>query len=263
MLNKSEVRKNQRVTALLDGDILAVRAAAVNQGGDPMDIIETLHYLIQDWTQKAHADTCKVFVSEGKCFRYQSYEPYKANRKDKPKPRGTDGAKEYLLETYAQEVSNPLYEADDRMGLYATEDQDDEVRIIVSSDKDMKQVPAYQMCPDKCRFPWKPDWEYINRWRAEQILRGDPVDGYPGLKIRDDVHQFGEKAFQNWWDDRAWGDFNPGEWIGTGDWEDIPYEIQVEFKDRDLYTSQLHCATILHHHLEPGYIENINSLYTC
>ena len=183
------ITHKDRVVALIDGDIIAVRAAAVNDGGDPDDIAGTIHHLVRDWTEKAHADTCKVFVSEGKSFRYDAYPDYKSNRKDKPKPAGTDWAKEYMLDQWKQEVSNPKYEADDRMGLYATEETD-EVRIIVSTDKDMRQVPAWQVSPDHHRFPWKPTMPECNRMRAMQTLCGDSVDGYPGIK------GFGPAAFE-------------------------------------------------------------------
>ena len=249
------ITHKDRVVALIDGDIIAVRAAAVNDGGDPDDIAGTIHHLVRDWTEKAHADTCKVFVSEGKCFRYDAYPDYKSNRKDKPKPAGTDWAKEYMLGQWKQEVSNPKYEADDRMGLYATEETD-EVRIIVSTDKDMRQVPAWQMSPDHHRFPWKPTLPECNRMRAMQTLCGDSVDGYPGIK------GFGPAAFEKVeFKYRTEEVFLEEEW---DDWFDL---IARQYYDRGMesvdYLPQLHCATILHHLLEPEYVPSINELYGC
>ena len=239
------ITKKDNVVALLDGDILAVRAAAVNEGGDPEDIEGTLHYLIREWTEYASADTCKVFVSEGKCFRYQAYPDYKNNRKDKPKPPGTDYAKAYLLDVYDQEYSDPLLEADDRMGLYATEEPEDEVRIIVSTDKDMRQVPAWQVSPDHHRFPFLPRSFQCLRWRVEQTMTGDRVDGYPGIP------GFGPSKFDKWWDEQELGAVWP--------------LVRGRFAEADLdeahFTSQLHCATILHNYLDPDYLAQITELY--
>jgi 5'-3' exonuclease len=245
------ITHKDRVVALIDGDIIAVRAAAVNDGGDPDDIAGTIHHLVRDWTEKAHADTCKVFVSEGKSFRYDAYPDYKSNRKDKPKPAGTDWAKEYMLDQWKQEVPNSKYEADDRMGLYATEETD-EVRIIVSTDKDMRQVPAWQVSPDHHRFPWKPTLPECHRMRAMQTLCGDSVDGYPGIK------GFGPAAFEkmvrNWEENYGWVN-------GWDEWSEI---ILAEYATKDLPSkTQLHCATILHHQLEPEYLPSINELYGC
>jgi len=245
------ITHKDRVVALIDGDIIAVRAAAVNDGGDPDDIAGTIHHLVRDWTEKAHADTCKVFVSEGKSFRYDAYPDYKSNRKDKPKPAGTDWAKEYMLDQWKQEVSNPKYEADDRMGLYATE-EDDEVRIIVSTDKDMRQVPAWQVSPDHHRFPWKPTMPECNRMRAMQTLCGDSVDGYPGIK------GFGPAAFEKAEEAMLGTLLNKDHWYF---WLEMIEDLYTE-KDLD-HLPQLHCATILHHLLEPEYVPSINELYGC
>ena len=257
------ITHKDRVVGILDGDIIAVRAAAVNDGGDPDDIAGTIHHLVREWTEMAHADTCKVFITEGRCFRYDAYPDYKANRKNKPKPAGTDWAREYILDHWDQEVSNPKYEADDRMGLYATEETD-EVRIIVSTDKDMRQIPAWQMSPDHHRFPWKPDKVFINAWRAEQILTGDTVDGYPGLKLSPQVKRFGPAMFQKAVDAYIdWDEANHLDYRWSG-WEEFCKEA---YWDKDLttedYLSQLHCATILHHQLEPEYIHSIQDLYNC
>ena len=187
-----------------------------------------------------------MFISEGKSFRYDAYPDYKSNRKNKPKPAGTDWAREYILDHWDQEVSNPKYEADDRMGLYATEETD-EVRIIVSTDKDMRQIPAWQMSPDHHRFPWKPTMPECHRMRAMQTLCGDSVDGYPGIK------GFGPKAFE-----KAEEAFLKGDnWFF---WLEMIEDIYADDLD---HLPQLHCATILHHRLEPEYIPSIQDLYNC
>lgn len=237
------ITNNQRVVACLDADSIAVIAATTNDSID--DIIDSCHYLIRKWTEKAHADTCKVFMSQGKCFRYDAYDPYKSNRKGRPPIEGRKEAVEYLMETYPQDDlhSDPKLEADDRLGYYATEDQDDEVRVIVSIDKDLTQVPTWVMNPDKWRFPVLISPELAFQKQMEQWLCGDTADGYPGIS------RFGPAKFKAWW---SLFDENRDAWSN----DDIETAARFQYSEKgyDPRTAaeQYLCATIKHHHL-PDY----------
>jgi hypothetical protein len=238
------ITNKQRVVACLDADSIAVVAAVTNDSID--DVIDSCHYHIRRWTDLAHADTCKVFVSQGKCFRYDVYEDYKSNRRDKPPIPFRKEAVDYLLETYPQDDlhSDPRLEADDRLGYYATEDQDDEVRVIVSIDKDLVQVPTWVMNPDKWRFPCLIPHEVALKKRMEQWLCGDSADGYPGIP------RFGEKGFEKWWsetvDSYALDGVQPTE-------HNLYMEGYGLYEDKGLTTKtageQYLCSTIKHHKL--------------
>lgn len=174
------VRKDHRVVGLLDGDIVAVRSAAIFQAQDGFEedhLYALVRKTLRDWTTLC--DDFVVCMSLGKSFRYEAYPEYKSNRTQE-KPRGTDEAKAYLRDGFPIREYGGL-EADDIMGIMATEPQDHEVRIIVSTDKDMLQIPAWQYNPDKDRFPHKPTVEQADAFLDLQMHCGDPGDGYPGV----------------------------------------------------------------------------------
>lgn len=176
------VSKKHKVTCLLDGDIVAVRSAAIfeSQDGHEMSHLKMLvHKTINDWVSSCGADGFKMCLSLGRSFRYDAYPEYKSNRKQ-PKPRGTDEAKQYLRDKYPIWEYDTL-EADDVMGIMATEPQDEEIRVIVSTDKDMLQIPAWQFNPDRDRWPHKPHPEVAEMFLKYQWTCGDSGDGYTGI----------------------------------------------------------------------------------
>lgn len=179
-----------------------------------------------------------MFISEGRCFRHQVYEPYKQNRKGKPKPPGVDYAKEWMKDHYEQMCSDPELEADDRMGLYATEDRDDteEVRVIVSTDKDMLTVPAWLFNPNKSLFPTLVSEEYSTLKRYEQWVTGDSSDGYPG------IFKVGIKAYEKYLSEHEHVSF-----------QDIIDWYEEKGFDREFALGQYLCCTIKHHRLPKGH----------
>jgi 5'-3' exonuclease len=188
------VRKDHKVVALLDGDIVAVKSAAVFDAHDGYEE-SYLHMLVRktvnDWVKACGADDFVVCMSKGRSFRYDAYPKYKSNR-TQPKPRGTDEAKQYLRDAYPTYEHDTL-EADDVMGILGTEPQDKEIRVIVSTDKDMLQIPSWQFNPDRDRWPHKPDMDACHKFLAYQTTCGDPGDGYPGIP------GFGIARFKKWW----------------------------------------------------------------
>jgi hypothetical protein len=195
------VRKDQTVVGLIDGDIVAVRSAAVFQAQDGFEedhLYALVRKTIREWT--SFCDESVVCMSLGKSFRYGPYPQYKSNRTQE-KPRGTDEAKAYLRANYRILEYEGL-EADDCMGISATEPQDETVRIIISTDKDMLQIPGWQFNPDKDRFPHKPTVEQADAFLDFQVCCGDPGDGYPGVpgvgiaKYRKWVQAYGGCLFE-------------------------------------------------------------------
>jgi DNA polymerase-1 len=88
----------------------------------------------------------------------------------------------------------PELEADDAMGIYATNNPGN---IIVSPDKDMKQIPGrlYNMEETVTITP-----EQGEQWHYIQTLAGDQTDGYsgvPGIGIKRAVALFEEQGY-NW-----------------------------------------------------------------
>jgi DNA polymerase-1 len=114
-----------------------------------------------------------LFFSDSKNFRKKILPEYKGHRNRK-KPCG------YKRIISALKVTNeviimPELEADDAMGIYATQYPGN---IIVSPDKDMRQIPGELYNLDEGFTVSK---EEGAKWHLIQTLAGDQTDGYPGV----------------------------------------------------------------------------------
>ena len=133
-----------------------------------------------------------LFFSHPKNFRKKIYPEYKGHRNRK-KPCGYKKVINALHDNY-EVIIMPELEADDSMGIYATQYPGN---IIVSPDKDMKQIPGklYDFNETTLINPTDGrNWHYI------QTLAGDQTDGYsgvPGIGIKRAVTLF-EKTGYNW-----------------------------------------------------------------
>lgn len=173
--------------ALLDGDIIAYRAACSGQEEDPfgqpgdMDYdpkkaTDTASAIIRSWIKGAKAERAIVAFSGPDCFRYHIYPKYKHTRK---------GEKPAL---YAQVVSfierswkcirKDHLEADDTIGILASKDPSK--YVAVSIDKDFDTIPGRIFNPDKDALPRTIRPQMADRSWLMQALTGDTVDGYPG-----------------------------------------------------------------------------------
>jgi DNA polymerase-1 len=123
-----------------------------------------------------------LFFSDSTNFRKEIYPEYKGHRNRK-KPCGYKRAIEWLKGLYEVKVF-PTLEADDALGIWQTTYQDED-HILVSPDKDMRQIPGrlYDLTnPVVTITP-----EEGNRWHLIQTLAGDQTDGYggcPGIGIK-------------------------------------------------------------------------------
>ena len=114
-----------------------------------------------------------LFFSDSKNFRKKILPEYKGHRNRK-KPCG------YKRVINALKITNeviimPELEADDAMGIYATQYPGN---VIVSPDKDMRQIPGRLYNLDE-EFTVSKDEGA--RWHLIQTLAGDQTDGYPGV----------------------------------------------------------------------------------
>ena len=82
----------------------------------------------------------KVFFSPSRTFRHDMWPAYKANRKDKRKPLGIGELRDWMMEEY-DSVMYQRIEADDAIGVWATEDPEN--RVAVSGDKDFGTLPIH------------------------------------------------------------------------------------------------------------------------
>ena len=134
-----------------------------------------------------------LFFSDSKNFRKKIYPDYKGHRNRK-KPCGYRRVISALSEMY-EVIRMPELEADDAMGIYATEHPGN---VIVSPDKDMKQIPGRLYNMEEL-FTITP--EEGEQWHYIQTLAGDQTDGYsgvPGIGIKRAVALFEEHGYT--WD---------------------------------------------------------------
>jgi DNA polymerase-1 len=185
-------------TLLLDADLLAYQASSANQraydwNGDgnksvAADEAEARRYAeeaIVKIADKLKADDVIVCLSDDfNNFRKDRVDPtYKAARTTVDRPVHLYDLKDWLAETYTTERWAAL-EADDVMGILATDPTRTDERIIVSADKDMMQIPGKLFRPATEGRPEKLmqiSVEEADRFHLYQTIVGDITDGYPGL----------------------------------------------------------------------------------
>jgi DNA polymerase-1 len=181
---------NKDRTLLIDGDIVLYKFACT-------------HYEVIEWDEGIESEVEKfdeaVWKMEGfiksllkhtgciryrLCFtgdfnfRYLVMDSYKHNRADMEKPELHAPLKEYLMERHKYYEWKWL-EADDVMGILSTGVPGK--YIIATIDKDLKQIPGMH-------YNWNhPDDGVVNvspldadKLFYQQILTGDPTDGYKG-----------------------------------------------------------------------------------
>ena len=135
-------------------------------------------------------DEMILFFSDSKNFRKDIQKDYKGHRNRK-KPCGYRRVINKLSEEYSV-IKMPTLEADDAMGIYATQYPGN---IIVSPDKDMKQIPGKLYNFDESFTVIKSEGA---KWHLVQSMAGDNTDGYagvPGIGVKRAVALFEEKGY--------------------------------------------------------------------
>lgn len=181
---------------LIDADVVAYQACA---GAEKIicfdedscfpqcsltDAIAAFNYKINFITETLGSQNYLLCFSDegGNNFRRALYPQYKSNRAGKPRPVALKFLREHMLNADNRRVILfPRLEADDVMGITATDPLHFHKPIIVSIDKDLRSIPG--------RFfnLGKPDEgiqeisiEDADYWFMMQTLMGDATDGYPG-----------------------------------------------------------------------------------
>ena len=191
---------------LIDADYIVYKGCAgaedeIDWGDDVITVVsrfsDAMAFVSRDLSKiknKFMWDTPEVvlFFSDSKNFRKKIYPDYKGHRNRK-KPCGYRRVISELSRQY-EVIRLPELEADDAMGIYATNHPGN---IIVSPDKDMRQIPGklYNMDETVTITP-----EQGEQWHYIQTLAGDQTDGYsgvPGIGIKRAVALFEEQGY-NW-----------------------------------------------------------------
>jgi len=161
---------------LVDGDLIAYRTAATCENEmeavNRWRIDDTLQLIYEAVSLEGNKGT--IYLTGSNNFRKQLDPEYKANRRDKPKPKWLQYCREYLISKWNAEVTEGC-EADDAMGCNQTVDT-----IICSLDKDMLMIPGRH-------YNWvKQEFRTVNELEALQsfwqsALIGDVSDNIKGI----------------------------------------------------------------------------------
>jgi 5'-3' exonuclease len=177
------VTTSRNKVALVDGDIICYRSAAscMPTKGEPdrreedyvakgraADILNR----IGDRTQ---ATEYRVFISGTDNFRYRLFPDYKANRLGVTRPEHLGAVQQFLVKRWGATIVNG-YEADDAIGIAATEDS-----VICSIDKDLRQISGehYNFVKDTFEVVSPEDATYQ---LYSQMLIGDSSDNIRGVE---------------------------------------------------------------------------------
>ena len=131
-----------------------------------------------------------LFFSDSTNFRKKILPDYKGHRNRK-KPCGYKRVIN-KLKTEFEVILMPTLEADDAMGIYATKHPGN---IIVSPDKDMKQIPGELYNLDET---FTIDKDAGAKWHLIQSISGDQTDGYggvPGIGVKRAEPLFNDKGY--------------------------------------------------------------------
>jgi 5'-3' exonuclease len=175
------------VSLLIDADYIVYKCCAATEteidwGNDVITVTskfsEALSFVERELyniaTDLGCFDDSILFFSDSINFRKSIDPDYKGHRNRK-KPCGYKRVINKLKEDY-QVIMMPTLEADDALGIYATKESG---HIIVSPDKDMRQIPGELYNLQEGVITITP--EEGQRWHFIQTMSGDQTDGYSGI----------------------------------------------------------------------------------
>lgn len=173
--------------ALVDADIVAYRCSASAEH-EPKEIaVLRIEHMMRDILRESNSDTYRCFLTGKNNFRYDLYPEYKANRKDKPKPVHLQACRDYLVETWNAVISEGC-EADDLIGIAATDCEDPMSFVVCSIDKDLKMIAGHHFNFVTKELSFVTPIEGLKSF-YKQLILGDVSDNIPG---------FDGKARQKW-----------------------------------------------------------------
>lgn len=162
----------------IDGDLLVYSACHRHNDSETFDkVAGSIDFELMYLRDTLDFDDFRIYITGGKNFRYSANPQYKANRKKLDKPRWLGECYSYMVNEWGSR-SEPMYEADDMLGIALTENPD---AILLSYDKDLDQIPGWH-------HNWRKRSTYHvtphdgDRFLAQQMLVGDRVDNIMGVK---------------------------------------------------------------------------------
>lgn len=187
-----------KTTIYVDGDVLMYESAFAGQttisfGEEEIvrcDVPRVLHNFdqrIKTLQRATNASYTIVALSSPtrRYFRHDLADSYKATRVKTAKPLGLAPLRKHIEENYYTHSIDNL-EADDVLGIALTHPvgtikKDSFRKILISTDKDLLQIPGLHLNPSKVDEGLFTVTEREGRWwHMYQTLVGDATDNYPG-----------------------------------------------------------------------------------
>lgn len=229
---------NRPTTAILDGDILAYKAAfwADTEGVDYLR--ERLTEDVRLWTPDGVDGVVLAFSCHRKDnYRRDFWPLYKEHRSDKPRPESLPHALDIL-----RSFRNPIrcvdrLEADDLIGMMVSSGK----AIGVTIDKDLKQIPGWMWNPDKEAEPTLITEEEADLVFYKQWIMGDTTDNVWGLWKVGEVKALkilSEVPRGEW-------DYHINSLYDAEDWDRRPDNRRPDMDKREFCLSQARCVRIL------------------
>lgn len=164
--------------AAVDGDLFVHAASNKFNTADTNE--EALAYIDRELRfvrDTLELDDCTIFLTAGGNFRKEIDPNYKLHRAKRERPKYLLDCYRYLYEEWGA-VSERGYEADDLLGISVTEQPD---RLLVSYDKDLKQIPGWHYDTRNFTLSYVTP-EEAERFFMLQLLMGDAADNVKGIK---------------------------------------------------------------------------------
>ncbi|AKM09378.1 hypothetical protein [Croceicoccus naphthovorans] len=218
-------------TVLLDADLLAFMSSAATQrsydfpsddgtpaiSADLDDAIEKAEDQINRLIDRLKVDELIVCLSDDfSSFRKDRIDSTYKEHRTSERPQQLYPLKDWLRETYDVE-ERPTLEADDVMGIIATDPERSDERIIVSADKDMLTIPGKLYMPHRqttksgawSKRPIIYNVTPTQAWRFHfwQAIVGDQTDGYKGAFRVGPKSHYAEAVLEADDEEEAW------EWV--------------------------------------------------
>ena len=182
-----------KILLLVDADWIAFQMASAcqypNRWDDGVwtphvneaDVFNAIDARMNYIKEQTGAKKIVMCLSGSKNWRKDVMPTYKGNRDPNNRPLALQAAREYIMEKYEILMFDKL-EADDVMGIYATDPNyfPDYCKVIVTIDKDLKQIPSFHYNPEADFEPWEQNVLDADKLFFAQWLAGDMTDGYSG-----------------------------------------------------------------------------------
>lgn len=164
---------------LFDADTILYIAAYENEANSFEAALDYIKEYFKFTRKLFEAKSLKLFLTTGKCFRYDLWAEYKANRSKVTPPKHVKALKEYCAKNFSNVIHNPLFEADD---LIVEAKKKNPETLLFAIDKDiLNSLPGIHFNPKKREIVEVKEFDAM-QWPYIQAISGDSSDNIPGVR---------------------------------------------------------------------------------